>query len=674
MSSIAENYEASRTAAYIARGGYKRVALQFPDELLGDAPLVLSAVRARLPEALEEVARASTSPPSSSPPVRLVVLGDTSYGSCCVDEVAAAHANADLIVHYGHACLSAPSTTPVLYVFGRRGTGDGDGSSPSSSSSGGGAVVARTLVYEVRKAAGDAEARVLFLWDPDLTHDVPSVLDAVAREIGGVGGGGDVVWSSAPDVGDGERIAFASPHPALIVPPLRTAYGKGGAATAAAAAAAAAEGSEGGGDASSSSPSSPPQPLSVCGFAVAFPGATRDAPVPPPEALRIVYWGDKSQRSRLLAVQFAGSLITRVEPSPSPSPAPATEDVGSGSGRAMARRYRMVEVVKAAGALGIVMGTLAVDRHREITARLRALCAASGKGCYTFLLGKLNPAKLGNFPEIDAFVLIACPESTLLSDEVAASHLKPVVTPHEVLIALADYEEDAIADDNNDDDARGGAMGGAAAPEAARSWTGRGLVDFSSLLPAPGRGRMCAEPSSSSSSCCCGGGTEGGSCACGPGGGGEEVDGEEEAGDESDDDAPVFSLITGGMVGGGGRPRRRGGKRRGEVGAATTPAAAAASSSTDIVAHAISSSTSSNALANVPGVGYAGSYLIAKREWRGLSYEVGGGVLGGEGEMEGEGGKSSTRIHQGMVGIASGYSGEKEGRQPAAAAGDEGRG
>lgn len=50
----------------------------------------------------------------------IYVLADTSYGSCCVDEVAAQHIDADLIVHYGHACLSQPSRLPVVYVFGKK--------------------------------------------------------------------------------------------------------------------------------------------------------------------------------------------------------------------------------------------------------------------------------------------------------------------------------------------------------------------------------------------------------------------------------------------------------------------------------------------------------------------------------------------------------------------------
>ena len=57
--------------------------------------------------------------------------------SCCVDEVAAQHVNSDVLVHYGHACMTlcasfsilpdsfstAPSRTsrlPVLYIFGQK--------------------------------------------------------------------------------------------------------------------------------------------------------------------------------------------------------------------------------------------------------------------------------------------------------------------------------------------------------------------------------------------------------------------------------------------------------------------------------------------------------------------------------------------------------------------------
>jgi len=45
------------------------------------------------------------------------LLADTSYGSCCVDVVAAEHYQADSIVHFGHSCLSLIDKLPVLLVF-----------------------------------------------------------------------------------------------------------------------------------------------------------------------------------------------------------------------------------------------------------------------------------------------------------------------------------------------------------------------------------------------------------------------------------------------------------------------------------------------------------------------------------------------------------------------------
>ena len=62
---------------------------------------------------------------------------DCIFLSCCVDEVAAQHIDADAMVHYGHACMSLyvsipiilrlfglfwgrTSRLPVIYVFGKK--------------------------------------------------------------------------------------------------------------------------------------------------------------------------------------------------------------------------------------------------------------------------------------------------------------------------------------------------------------------------------------------------------------------------------------------------------------------------------------------------------------------------------------------------------------------------
>lgn len=55
---------------------------------------------------------------------------------------------------------------------------------------------------------------------------------------------------------------------------------------------------------------------------------------------------------------------------------------------------------------------------------LRALLKKKHKKTYTVSVGKLNPAKLANFAEVECFVLVACGENTLVDSKV-----RPCVQP-----------------------------------------------------------------------------------------------------------------------------------------------------------------------------------------------------------------------------------------------------
>jgi diphthamide biosynthesis protein 2 len=84
---IEQLFELERTTQRILDNKYERIALQFPDELLADSAAVSKELEKRTGK-------------------NVFILADTSYGSCCVDEVAAEHVSADVIVHYGRSCLS----------------------------------------------------------------------------------------------------------------------------------------------------------------------------------------------------------------------------------------------------------------------------------------------------------------------------------------------------------------------------------------------------------------------------------------------------------------------------------------------------------------------------------------------------------------------------------------
>lgn len=55
-----------------------------------------------------------------------------------------------------------------------------------------------------------------------------------------------------------------------------------------------------------------------------------------------------------------------------------------------------------------------------------------GKKSYTIVVGKLNTAKLANFMEVDIFVLVGCPENTLVD---STQYYKPIITPYEMELA-----------------------------------------------------------------------------------------------------------------------------------------------------------------------------------------------------------------------------------------------
>jgi len=56
--------------------------------------------------------------------------------------------------------------------------------------------------------------------------------------------------------------------------------------------------------------------------------------------------------------------------------------------------------------------------YLPLISRIRKLLAQAQKKSYTISVGKLNPSKLANFLEIECFVLVACPENSLIDSKV----------------------------------------------------------------------------------------------------------------------------------------------------------------------------------------------------------------------------------------------------------------
>ncbi|CAL9737918.1 2-(3-amino-3-carboxypropyl)histidine synthase subunit 2 [Monosporozyma servazzii] len=103
---------------------FHNVTLQFPDALVMDASIVSHLLQDAFPNSQfhkeGSVLGSSTPQDQKGAPIRRFwILADTAYSSCCVDEVAAEHVNADLVIHFGDACLNAIQKLPVVYLFGK---------------------------------------------------------------------------------------------------------------------------------------------------------------------------------------------------------------------------------------------------------------------------------------------------------------------------------------------------------------------------------------------------------------------------------------------------------------------------------------------------------------------------------------------------------------------------
>uniref|UniRef100_A0A8B9SHS6 2-(3-amino-3-carboxypropyl)histidine synthase subunit 1 n=2 Tax=Anas platyrhynchos TaxID=8839 RepID=A0A8B9SHS6_ANAPL len=95
------NFEIPKTVWRIRQAGAKKVALQMPEGLLMFACTIADIIE-RFTEA------------------EAVVMGDVTYGACCVDDYTARALGADFLVHYGHSCLipiDATQGLKMLYVF-----------------------------------------------------------------------------------------------------------------------------------------------------------------------------------------------------------------------------------------------------------------------------------------------------------------------------------------------------------------------------------------------------------------------------------------------------------------------------------------------------------------------------------------------------------------------------
>ena len=372
-------YEIDRTIAEIRKGKYHRVALQFPDELLPDAPKVIQLLDVRLKVESEpfetgknlanDLAQLDIDARQSPSEARLYILADTSYGACCIDEIAAEHVDADVVVHYGRACLSPTVRIPVIYVFTvqilpqRNNLFDDFESFYQDKRQK--IILAADVTYQSHLEELHSILKYSLHYEDifmtQVLHDPSSPLPN----------------RSIPDEVKVDHVRLKDWHLFHV--------------------------------------SEPPDALLLT-------LASRVA------SIRIFPCSNSGQNDRI-------------------------EPFVAATSRALSRRYALLTSVTTVSTFGILINTLSVKNNLHIVEHIKSRIQAAGKHSYTFVVGKVNAAKVANFSEVGAWVVIGCWESSLIDSK---EFWKPVLTPYELDLALQSDGE--------------------------RLWTGEWSSDFQSLL------------------------------------------------------------------------------------------------------------------------------------------------------------------------------------------------
>ena len=373
----------SSAISWIARNGYRRVAIQLPADCLHRAPSIVRVLKFSLTQ------------------VEVFVLGDTSYGHCCVDEVGAEHYGADSVLHFGYSCGSLPERLPTLCLF--------DSQSSSFNSS----------------LPADRET-VLVLSDPRYSADELSICSRLVCE------GRRVILAKAMN----ELVPLAKQQPQRYEMPK-------------------------------------PEYNSILDFSNLrgmFRESARLFFSPPliPATLfgRKLYDVTNIMIPRTLPLVKASTTCLFIGPADSPIlerallwfpdgnffHATETGHLNALSNlRPTMRRFAGVEAVKRADTVGLLYAASSLTGLVQAREKISSALRQADKKVHAFCVGKLSDAKLGNFPEVEVFVVLGCGDflsSELLTAESRARFHCPLVTAHEVSLALDldEWEGCALSD------------------------------------------------------------------------------------------------------------------------------------------------------------------------------------------------------------------------------------
>ncbi|XP_076285886.1 diphthamide biosynthesis 2 isoform X1 [Lasioglossum baleicum] len=328
-------YEVEKCGKWIDACNLNKVCLQFPDSFLPDSV----KIALNLENCINK---------------KVYILGDTTCGSCCVDEITAQHINADGIIHFGHACLNPTARLPVFHVLPKK------------------EIDATNIINKFKSNFEDKSKKILFFYDVSYAHKIESIQGTLSPLYE------NLVFSLLNCTSNVEFTDIKD-NSSIVV--LGRSF-----------------------------------------------NLEKDCDIKEYEAF---YLGTGEKTFTTLAVTIPAKKWFYFENDN------VIESQALNTPWLKRRRF-LVEKLKDAKVVGIIVATLGIKDYLEILTLVKNILKQKNKKCYILSVGKINPMKLANFPEIDAFVMITCPENEVFDSR---EFLKPILTPYEVELAFNSSRE-----------------------------------------------------------------------------------------------------------------------------------------------------------------------------------------------------------------------------------------
>jgi diphthamide biosynthesis protein 2 len=146
------------------------------------------------------------------------------------------------------------------------------------------------------------------------------------------------------------------------------------------------------------------------------------------ESSIVIYIGNKEQQIDSIVLDLSRSCLLIYDPNTNH----IEKKYGYKTKRFQERSGGMCQV-ETANVIGIIIGSMGLSETimKAILNRLHLLIEAANKKHYTFVMGRLNEAKIANFPEVDLYCFIANDDTALIPPKYAVYHANLTLCCHD---------------------------------------------------------------------------------------------------------------------------------------------------------------------------------------------------------------------------------------------------